>query len=47
MKLLLFQTEMTTIVKEDIKILQTLKKHTNDVTSCDFTPNFSIVTGSR
>ncbi|KAJ8955721.1 hypothetical protein NQ318_008593 [Aromia moschata] len=28
------------------KILQTLRGHTSDVTSCDFAPNFTLVTGS-
>lgn len=29
------------------KLLQGLKGHTSDVTSCDFAPNYVLVTGSR
>lgn len=32
---------------ENVTVLQQLYGHGSDVTSCDFTPNFTLVTGSR
>lgn len=36
-----------TINQDNIKLLQSLTDHKSDVTSCDFAPNFTLVTGSR
>ncbi|KAK9723454.1 U-box domain [Popillia japonica] len=35
-----------TLPCDHVKILQRLPAHTSDVTSCDFAPNFNLVTGS-
>ncbi|KAK4885802.1 hypothetical protein RN001_002073 [Aquatica leii] len=31
---------------DDIHVVQTLNKHSSDVTCCDFAPNFTLITGS-
>lgn len=32
---------------QDVTVLQQLRGHTSDVTTCDFAPNFTLITGSR
>ncbi|XP_019872433.2 WD repeat, SAM and U-box domain-containing protein 1 isoform X2 [Aethina tumida] len=34
------------ITGQNLKILQKLRGHTSDVTTCDFAPNFTLITGS-
>lgn len=41
----ILQEEMS--LSETVTILQHVKGHKSDVTSCDFAPNFTLVTASR
>uniref|UniRef100_A0A1Y1JZX4 WD repeat, SAM and U-box domain-containing protein 1 n=2 Tax=Photinus pyralis TaxID=7054 RepID=A0A1Y1JZX4_PHOPY len=34
------------ILSENVHVVQTLTRHTSDVTCCDFAPNFTLITGS-